>query len=115
MGQLEDEIARVAALRGRKPEDVAALQEQQAYVARRVAYADIEAILKAPSADPWGDMLAQDALPQRLREYFIDVHAHQAKAPLNATEALKLLAQGKSVDAIIGAMQQRLSATARRP
>lgn len=114
MGTLEEEISRIAALRGRKPEDVTALQEEQAHVQRRVAFDDIERILM-PNPDVYADIAAQDALPPRLREYFLDVHHHQAKAPLNAQAALNLLQQGKSVDAIIGAMQQRLSATARRP
>ncbi len=114
MSSLDEEIARIAALRGRKPEDVAVLQAQQEHVQRRIAYTDIEAILR-PNKDIYGDLAAHDALPQRLREYFLDVHHHQAQAPLNATAAMDLLARGKSVDAIIGAMQQRLSATARRP
>lgn len=107
MSQLDDDIARIAALRGRGA-DAPALIAEQARGDRRIAWAQVDMLFSAP-ADPERDMLAYDELPEALRDCF---RRAPTLKPMNATAALSLLEAGKSVDAIIGAVQQRLSATA---
>lgn len=107
MSSLEDDIARIAALRGRKG-DTAALIEAQALGDRRIAWVQVDSLFAAP-ADPKRDLEAYDDLPAELRACFREAPTLK---PMNAMAALTLLEAGKSVDAIIGAVQQRLKATA---
>lgn len=107
MGQLEDDIARIAALRGRKA-DTADLIDQQQRGDRRIAWVQIDALFGA-HPDPKADLEAYDELPAALRACFREAPTLK---PMNATAALDLVRAGKSVDAIIAAVQQRLSATA---
>lgn len=106
MTDLDDDIARVAALRGRGAE-TQALQDRQAHLKRRVAWSEIDDVLKAP-ADPHADMLAYDELPQALRDCFREAPTLK---PINAVAALRLVEAGREVDSIIEAVQHRLNAT----
>lgn len=103
MSTLEDDIARIAALRGRGAE-TEALVERQAHVERRIAWAAVDMLFQ-PNPDPQADMLAFDELPRALRDCF---RAAPVDKPMNARAALDLVATGKSVDAIIAAVQHRL-------
>lgn len=107
MSDLDEEIARIAALRGRSMAEVGELQARQALEQRRIPWSAIDQLF-SPHVDPWADMLAYDELPAALRACFREA---QTIKPMNATMALELLAQGKGVDAIVGAVRQRLSAT----
>lgn len=107
MTALDDEIARIAALRGRTS-DTASLIAEQARAQRRIPWADIDLIFDA-NPNPTADLAAYDALPEAVRTVLREA---PVLAPLNAAAALRLIEMGKDVDAIIKAVQQRLSATA---
>lgn len=107
MSQLDDDIARIAALRGRGA-DAPELIAEQARGERRIAWADVDLIFK-PNPEVYADIAAYDALPERLRLF---LREHSVAAPLNAMAVMRLLQSGKTMDDIIGAVQQRLSATA---
>lgn len=107
MSDLENDIARIAALRGRGA-DTADLIEQQARGDQRIAWADVDLIFK-PNPNVYGDIAVYDALPEALR---LCLREHSVVAPLNAMAVMNLLRAGKSVDAIIVAVQQRRAAIA---
>lgn len=109
MSSLEDDIARVAALRGRKG-DTQALIEEAEHLKRRVAWADVDMLFQAPES-AHTDMDAYDELPQPLRDCFREAPTLK---PMNATAALRLIQRGVPVDSIIKAVQHRLNATPER-
>ena len=66
MADLDEDIARIAALRGVKPEAYVA----QAHAPPRISYADLKAVVSIPDGfDPTRDLLFFDRLPPAVRAF----------------------------------------------
>ncbi len=94
MGQLEDDIARIAALRGRQPEELLERARRGRFPERHEA----EAILRAnPNVDR--DLDWYDRLPAKSREFI-----RSQTIPLNAAAWYSLLHETGNEDEIIKAV-----------
>ena len=103
MGQLEDDIARIAAKRGWKVEDIHANEAQREAESRRIPASDVAAVFSIPDTiEPVRDLAIFDQLPPASRRVLREL-------PL-MTHALKyadLLARLRDERVLIGAVLEQ--------
>ena len=104
MSSLEEDILRIAALRGRH--DTAALVEQ-AQAPEPISWAELQRCTSTEGIEPDRDLAFSDALPERLRRFFRD-----AERPLNAMWCYNLWHRVRDEDLVIQAIT---AAIRRRP